>query len=441
MKQILQYLTDNLKLKKEDTIVIGNSGGPDSMALTNMLLKLRKSIGFNIICAHVNHNVRVESKDEQIFLENFCIKNNIIFEHMIIEKHGDDNFHNESRNIRYNFFDKIVQKYNANYLMTAHHADDLMETILMRLVRGSSFKGYGGFQILVDKGNYKLVRPLIFATKAELQEYDDKNKIPYVIDKSNFKDKYTRNRYRKVVLPFLKAEDKNVHQKFIKFSNIIFNYEEYIQNQTKKIIDRVYNNRELNIERFNELDNIIKQRIISIMLEDCYNDDLLLINDMHIDLIQNLINSKKANLTISLPNNVVAIKSYNKLEIRKKIDEICEYKMEINSYCKLPNNHIIEIVDSCDTNDNNVLRLSKSDVLMPLYVRTRRIGDRMQLKNTNGSRKLKDIFIDCKIPINQRDKWPVVVDSKDTVVWIPGIKKSKFSKSKVEKCDIILKYI
>lgn len=441
MKQILQYLTDNLKLKKEDTIVIGNSGGPDSMALTNMLLKLRKSIGFNIICAHVNHNVRVESKDEQIFLENFCIKNNIIFEHMIIEKHGDDNFHNESRNIRYNFFDKIVQKYNANYLMTAHHADDLMETILMRLVRGSSFKGYGGFQILVDKGNYKLVRPLIFATKAELQEYDDKNKIPYVIDKSNFKDKYTRNRYRKVVLPFLKTEDKNVHQKFIKFSNIIFNYEEYIQNQTKKIIDRVYNNRELNIERFNELDNIIKQRIISIMLEDCYNDDLLLINDMHIDLIQNLINSKKANLTISLPNNVVAIKSYNKLEIRKKIDEICEYKMEINSYCKLPNNHIIEIVDSCDTNDNNVLRLSKSDVLMPLYVRTRRIGDRMQLKNTNGSRKLKDIFIDCKIPINQRDKWPVVVDSKDTVVWIPGIKKSKFSKSKVEKCDIILKYI
>lgn len=441
MKQILQYLTDNLKLKKEDTIVIGNSGGPDSMALTNMLLKLRKSIGFNIICAHVNHNVRVESKDEQIFLENFCIKNNIIFEHMIIEKHGDDNFHNESRNIRYNFFDKIVQKYNANYLMTAHHADDLMETILMRLVRGSSFKGYGGFQILVDKGNYKLVRPLIFATKAELQEYDDKNKIPYVIDKSNFKDKYTRNRYRKVVLPFLKAEDKNVHQKFIKFSNMIFNYEEYIQNQTKKIIDRVYNNRELNIERFNELDNIIKQRIISIMLEDCYNDDLLLINDMHIDLIQNLINSKKANLTISLPNNVVAIKSYNKLEIRKKIDEICEYKMEIDSYCKLPNNHIIEIVDSCDTNDNNVLRLNKSDVLMPLYVRTRRVGDRMQLKNTNGSRKLKDIFIDCKIPINQRDKWPVVVDSKDTVVWIPGIKKSKFSKSKVEKCDIILKYI
>ena len=138
---------------------------------------------------------------------------------------------------------------------------------------------------------------------------------------------------------------------------------------------------------------------------------------------------------------MVAIKSYNKLEIRKKIDEICEYKMEIDSYCKLPNNHIIEIVDSCDTNDNNVLRLNKSDVLMPLYVRTRRVGDRMQLKNTNGSRKLKDIFIDCKIPINQRDKWPVVVDSKDTVVWIPGIKKSKFSKSKVEKCDIILKYI
>ena len=207
MKKVIDYLVNTVKLKDNDTIVLGNSGGPDSMYLFNVLLELRKKYKLKIVCAHVNHNVRRESDDEQVFLMNYCKDHDVVFEAMKIEKYGDDNFHNQARTIRYNFFEDMVKKYDANYLMTAHHGDDLIETILMRIVRGSTLKGYSGFEKIIDNGTYKTVRPLVFLTKDYIQKYDDEHNIPYVIDHSNFKGKYTRNRYRMNVLPFLKEED------------------------------------------------------------------------------------------------------------------------------------------------------------------------------------------------------------------------------------------
>ena len=159
MDKVIDFLINIVKIKENDTIVLGNSGGPDSMFLLTVLLNLRKKYNLKIVCAHVNHNVRVESDSEQLFLMNYCKNNNVVFEAMKIEKYGDDNFHNQARNIRYNFFEDLVKKYDANYLMTAHHGDDLIETILMRIVRGSTLKGYSGFEKIVDNGFYKTVRP------------------------------------------------------------------------------------------------------------------------------------------------------------------------------------------------------------------------------------------------------------------------------------------
>lgn len=438
MKQAYEYLL--CLLKEKDVIIAGISGGPDSMALLYLLKEVRKKVNISIVCSHVNHNVRKESKDEKIFLENWCLDNDILFESMVIEKYGDDNFHNEARNIRYEYFEELVNKYNANYLMTAHHGDDLMETILMRLVRGSTLKGYGGFDKIVNMNNYKIVRPLVHATKKEIEEYDKKHNIPYVIDSSNSKDKYTRNRYRKVVLPFLKNEDSMVHEKFLKFNSMINEYDEYINIQINKVFSKVYSNNTLNIVEYTKLETLLQDKILYRIFENIYTDDLILINDRHINLIKNLISSKKKNTYIYLPNNIKVVKSYDKLDFVHDGESIGDYNIELIDYAILPNNKHIEIVNECDTNGNDICRLSSNDIKLPLYVRTRKLGDKIALKGTNGHKKIKDILIDAKIPMKDRELWPIVVDSSDTIVWIPGLKKSKFNKQKNEKCDIIVKY-
>ena len=433
-------LDDVFNLDNNDKIVVGCSTGPDSMALVDMLLKLRKKYNLCIIIAHVNHNVRKESMEEAKFIRNYCYENNLIFEYMIIDEYSDDNFHNEARNIRYNFFDSIVHKYSANYLMTAHHGDDLMETILMRIVRGSNLNGYGGFKKIVDMGNYKIVRPLISFTKEELEKYDIDNGVKFYIDSSNKKDKYTRNRYRKYVLPFLKSEDKDVHLKFLKFSNSLYEANKFISSITDKAYSNCMNGKLLLIDKFLLEDQFIQKEILYNLLSYFYQDDLILINDKHINLILTLIKSNKVNSSIDLPNNVIAKKSYNFFEIKRYTEVISNYEIEFDKYAMLPNKHSIELVSETSDNSNNICRLNSKDISLPLIIRSRKIGDKISIKGLNGSKKVKDIFIDNKISLDERDSWPIVLDSFGNVVWIPGIKKSKFDKKINEEYDIILKY-
>ena len=200
---IKEDILDKYHFIDKDVLVIGLSGGPDSMALLNMLLNYRNKVDITIVAAHVNHNVRRESNKESKFVEEYCNKNNVIFESMKIDKYGDDNFENEARNIRYQFFEELINKYNAKYLLTAHHGDDLIETILMRIVRGSSLSGYAGFKEIAKRDNYTIIRPLINYNKDEILKYDKDNKIPYCVDKTNFMNIHTRNRYRKNILPLL----------------------------------------------------------------------------------------------------------------------------------------------------------------------------------------------------------------------------------------------
>lgn len=438
MEKVYDYLVNFVNLHHDDIIVVGVSAGPDSMALLYILEDLRKKLGFKIIVSHINHNVRKESREEALFLEEYCEKHDLVFEYMKIDKYSDDNFHNEARNIRYQFYRSLIKKYHANYLMTGHHGDDLMETILMRLVRGSSLKGYSGFASFVDVGYYKIVRPLVFVSKDELLEFDKLKKIEYRVDKSNFKDKYTRNRYRMSVLPFLKEEDKLVHEKFLKFSNTLNEYNEFIEKLMYDSLKFVYDNGVIDINEFIKLPKLIQKRIIDYLYEKLYLDDLFLINDKHEQLFLDLVYSKKANITYSLPNDYLLIKAYDKIYFKKMVDDIKNYDVLLDDYVKLPNGMVLERVSKIDSNGNDVLRLNSKDVLLPLRVRTRKDGDRMQTFN-GGTKKVKDIFIDKKISLDKRDIWPIVVDSSDKIVWIPKLKKSKFNRLKSEDCDIIFR--
>lgn len=428
----------NLDIK--DTIVAGISGGPDSMALLHLLVKLKKELNIKVVCAHVNHNIRVlESEQELLFVKNYCEKNDVIFESMKIN-HNDNVLINEAylRDIRYKWLEQIVLKYNSKYLFIAHHGDDLIETILMRIVRGSTLKGYSGFKRINKMNNYYIVRPLIHLTKQDILEYNETNNIEYVIDSSNLKDDYTRNRYRKYILPQLKLENKNVHNKFYKYSNMLLEYNDFVEKYALDKMDKIYINDKINVSEFIKLEHIIGVIIIDKILEKIYKDKLMLISDKHVDMIYNLIVSNKINKRLNLPNNIVFIKTYNEAFFIK--DNINDYQILIDKNIELPNGKKIEIVDSSQVDDNNVCRIDTKEIKLPLYVRNRNNGDKMEVLGLNGHKKINDIFTDCKINLNDRNLWPIVVDSENTIIFLPGLKKSKFCKTKDEKYDIILKY-
>ena len=181
-------------------------------------------------------------------------------------------------------------------------------------------------------------------------------------------------------------------------------------------------------------------KIIYYMLERFYQDDLMLITDRHAEIIYELIHSRKANVTMHLPNNIQAKKTYNNLVLIERPMSNKEYEIELINYVNLPNGKNIEVIDKTNETSNYVCFLDSSEITLPLHIRTRKDGDKMQVLGMIGSKKINDIFIDSKIPIEERELWPVVVDSNEIIVWLPGLKKSKFDKTKEKKYDIILKY-
>ena len=175
------------------------------------------------------------------------------------------------------------------------------------------------------------------------------------------------------------------------------------------------------------------------MFELMYSDDLFLITDCHTNSLINMINSDRPNMRVYLPNNIQAVKSYDKLELHsEKVQE--DYEIELKNNNNLPNGFNIDIVEESYEDSNYICRLNKEDIRMPLMIRNRRNGDKVILKGIGGTKKLKDIFINEKIAYDNRNIWPVLVDADNNVLWVPGLKKSKYNLPKDKKCDIILKY-
>lgn len=439
MSDIYNFLNKNFLINKNDYIVIGLSGGPDSMVLLNILLKYKydNDLNYNIVCAHINHNLRKESEDEEKFIIKYCKDNNLLLERTKFEY--DKKFtESVGHQMRYNYFEKIVKKYKAKYLFTAHHGDDLIETILMRIVRGSSLSGYAGFEKIIDLSDYKILRPLVYITKNDIISYVEENNIPYVVDKSNFDDKYTRNRFRKYILPRLKEEDENVHLKFLQYSDIVSDYSNYLKIEIDKIYDEMIENNCLILDKAKNVSNILLKEVIYKWLSLNYKSSICLINKNHIDNIIKMIYTEKPNIEINLPVKKLK-KEYNKLYFGDNIN-IIEYKYKIVNNVLLHNNKIIRFVDkSCDTSNYSIY-IDSSKVKLPLFVRNIKSGDKMTIKNFKGHKKIKDILINEKIPLSERNGYPVVVDSNDEIIWLPGIKKSSFDSQNTQKYDIILEY-
>ncbi len=419
-------------------VVVAVSGGADSMALLHLLLTYRNEINIKIICAHVNHKVRKESDFEEVFVKKYCLKNKVVFEKCILDQYNGKNFENDAHHQRYAYFEALIKKYQASFLLTAHHGDDLIETVLLKMIRGSSLKGYKGFEIYQKRNEYCILRPLIHETKESILKYDEENKIDYVNDLSNFEDIHTRNRIRKYILPLLKKENKKIHEKFIKWNEEISENEAYLSRMIKEEMGKVYIDGVIFTDYFCILDSYLQKKIIECILEEVYKNKMEGITKKHVLLLVEL-SKKNSGKKIHLPNEIVAVKNGNSISfVKEKKEE--PYIIELHEKVELPNGHVIEKRNEIEENSNFICRLNEKDIAFPIYVRTRKDGDRMYIKHMKGSKKVNDIFIDCKIPVQKRDTYPIVVDSHGEVLWLPGLRKSKFDIEKDEKCDIILWY-
>ena len=433
MNKEVEFLKENID--KNDIVVVACSGGPDSMCLLSLVNEIKNELNLKIIVAHVNHKLRVESEEEKEMVENYSKENNLIFELLEINKYTNNKFsEDDARKRRYDFFDELIKKYNAKILLTAHHGDDLIETILMRLTRGSNLSGYIGIKMINKNDEYKILRPLLSTTKDNILDYLNKNNIPYRIDKTNEELEHTRNKYRHYILPFLKKENKKVHEKYLKFSKELIEYDNFVNTYIRNnnfIVDN-----SIIINKIKGESDFIKRKALELLIKEIQKDDIFDISDEQMKNLMKLYTLD--NKEIDLNNNYQGINSYGKILILKKNSEILN-KVLIDKDMKLSEYYFYYNDETKKDNTNSCILLNSNEIKLPLYIRSFDNGDRIVVKNLNGSKKVSDIFIDNKVPKHKRSTYPILVDANNTILWVPNLKKSQFSKDFSEKYDIIIK--
>ncbi len=250
-------------INEEDKVLIGVSGGPDSITLLNTLYKL----GYNICTAHINHGIRENADNDEKFVREFCEERNIpcfVKRVKLKEIESDMTLEELGRKIRYDFFDEIMKQENCTKIATAHNANDNAETVLMNIVRGTGMSGLKGIEI----SRKNIIRPLLEVTRKEIEEYCEKENLNPCHDESNDEAIYTRNKIRLELIPYIENNiNSNVVNNINRMSEIISDEEEYINKQVdisyKDCLIAEEDERVVcNLKKFNELENTIQKRLI-----------------------------------------------------------------------------------------------------------------------------------------------------------------------------------
>lgn len=285
-EKVLEFIKQHNLIQANDKIIIGVSGGPDSMCLLDILYNLKKQLNISIIVGHVNHMIREKAKEETAYVEEYCKKINVpcFTKYAPVEKMAKEQkvgTEEMGRNIRYQFFEEIAVKEGANKIATAHNANDNVETVLLNILRGTAISGLKGIDILRQGNliaNKKLeneiptkvtyIRPLRNSTRQEIEEYCENKKLNPKIDESNLENIYTRNKVRNNLIPYLQKEfNSNIIEGVNRLSELARSDEEYFS----KIVQAEYeslkigeNEKEiiLDLKGFNQLDKVIKARLL-----------------------------------------------------------------------------------------------------------------------------------------------------------------------------------
>ena len=425
----------NLLWQKTDKIALGLSGGVDSIVLFHLLVTKYKESYKELVAFHINHGLREESYEEAEFVENFVKNYNVKFykkelnmNDLVRDSHTSEEM--LARKLRYEAFEEMSSLEGGVKLVTAHHKNDQVENILMRLLSGRSMD----YNLMIEEqttiGNLEVYRPLLNILKIDLEQYAAKNNLKYYVDSTNFDTDYTRNNIRHNIVPLL--NDVNAAS----FDNLI-NFSSYYQNINTELKNKVLeakNDYVISLEEDKvELD---KEKLLKNTKEEIYFllRDILASDFSIFDVKQRALftiiddlKNRNNNKSYDLKNNLKIISEYNSIYIHKiekkcyndKIELIID-EVDINKvYTFHQSNFLITT-----TNNSSEVGFNKED--LPLIVTAKRDGDRIQRGKV--SKKLSRLFIDEKIPKELRDKLPVI-RNKDGVLGVLGIN-TKVNKNK-----------
>ena len=324
-KKVYEFITKYNLIENGDRVVLGVSGGPDSICMLNILSNIskKKLIDFEMIVCHINHGLRENAILDEEFVKDFCEKIEVKYfvKHADIKKEAENQkrgLEETGRMIRYDFFDEILQKTNSNKIAIAHNINDKAETIIMNILRGSGTSGLIG----IEAQNGKYIRPLIETKREDIDNYLKEQNIVARHDESNDENIYTRNKIRNIVLPYIKKEfNPNIIETIERLSDIIKEQEDYLENQTEKnyreiclqeinLSDDKIGEIVIDLKKFNFLEKVIQKRVILYSIKKIFGSTKG-IEKIHIEDIIKLCNNNIGNKYLTPNKNM-------KVEIKEK---------------------------------------------------------------------------------------------------------------------------
>lgn len=318
-EKILKTIKKYNLIKDGDKIVVGVSGGPDSITLLDLLLKLKNQniIKFDIVVCHINHMIREEATSDEGYVKEYCNKHNIecFVKRAEVEEIAKQNkmgTEETGRKIRYDFFYEILEKTKSNKIATAHNANDNAETVLMNIIRGCGTSGLKG----IEANNKQLIRPLIECSRTEIEEYCKQNNLNPRIDKTNFENDYTRNKIRNMLIPYIQENfNPNIIEGINRLSSLSKQENDYLEKETQKayisIVEEITNTSiSLDLKKFNSLEKVIKSRVVLYTINELFKTKNG-IEKKHIEDIIKLCSNNIGNKYL-IPNKKMKILVKNK---------------------------------------------------------------------------------------------------------------------------------
>lgn len=448
INKVEKYSKENNMFEKGYKILIALSGGPDSICLTHILVQLREKYNLDLYAAHVNHMLRgAEADEDEKFVRDICKKYGIklyvkkVNINQIVKEEGISS-ELAGRRERYKFFDEIYDKENIDRIAIAHNENDQAETILMRLMRGCGIEGVVGIRPVRDN---KFIRPILCLSRDEVEEYCRVNHLNPRIDKTNLETIYSRNKIRLKLLPYIKENfNSDIVNTINRFGLISSIDNDYIEKSAISLLDKNFstcgNAGILNKNIFNEHEAVLS-RGIKIALTTVAGVN----RNFEMKHIYSVINLQKGQTgkSIQLPNNIIVSNVYGDIKIYKNDNnKSCDEKKEIeikNILKTLENGGInidfykysismkINTGNKVNFKDNHLIKYFNCDNINNVKVRFRKNGDKIVPIGMKTSKKLKDIFINEKIPKDQRDQIPIF-EFDNEIAWIAGVKSSDIFK-------------